>query len=50
MNHMSPIEYHHIDGSGKGETIAVSRSLGEKTKGFAGDSTTLKLGNKFYGK
>lgn len=63
-DYIPPTEFHHINGSGKGDTIEVTRyehewihqdvagacrSLGEKTKGFAGDPTTLKLGNKFFG-
>lgn len=57
-------EGHHCDGSGKGsaDTFIVRdgheqihrdvadacRNLNEPTKGFAGDPTTLKLGNKFH--
>jgi hypothetical protein len=57
-------EGHHCDGSGIGpadtwiprpghqwihqDVARACRSFGEKTKGFAGDPTTLKLGNSFF--
>jgi hypothetical protein len=59
-------EGHHCDGSGIGpadtwiirhgheqihsDVAEACRMLGEKIKGFYGDPTTLKLGNKFFGK
>lgn len=58
-------EGHHSDGVHKGppnvhiirhghewihQSVAdACRSLGEKTKGFCGDPTTLNLGNKYFG-
>jgi len=57
-------EGHHCDGSGLGpadtwiprsghqwihqDVAAACKKLGEKTKGFCGDPTTLKIGNPYF--